>query len=71
MSIFSRILEKLGFGDKKAAAASAPTSAPPPQPASKPTPIPTAGHTRAIRCWTCRAKTDERRGRSGQAREAG
>lgn len=42
MSIFSRILEKLGFGDKKAAAAPAPTSAPTPQPASKPAPIPTA-----------------------------
>ena len=42
MSIFSRILEKLGFGDKKAAATPAPTSAPTPQPASKPAPIPTA-----------------------------
>ena len=44
MGIFSRILAKLGLGDKKAEAAAKPQGqpAPTPTPASKPAPIPTA-----------------------------
>lgn len=42
MGIFSRILAKLGLGDKKAEAATKPQAPPAPTPPSKPAPTPTA-----------------------------